>query len=95
LETLAKASGGRAYTLQSDPEIPVIYDDIMENLRVRYVITYVSSNTATVGPPRKIQVELVNPKNGQALKIHDATGKPVAAKIFVQQTYDPSAASGA
>ena len=95
LESLAKVSGGRAYALQSDPELPAIYDDIMENLRVRYVITYVSSNTATVGPPRKIQVELVNPKNGQALKIHDATGKPVAAKIFVQQTYDPSAASGA
>jgi hypothetical protein len=28
------------------------------------------------------------------LKIHDATGKPVAAKVFVQQTYDPGAASG-
>src|SRR5467141_4126071 len=87
LETLAKASGGRAYALQSAPEIPAIYDDIMENLRVRYVITYVSSNTATLGPPRKIQVELVDPKSGQPLKIHDATGKPVAAKVFVQQTY--------
>ncbi len=94
LETLAKASGGRAYALQSDPEIPAIYDDIMENLRVRYVVTYVSSNTATVGPPRKIQVDLVDPKTGQALKIHDATGKPVAAKVFVQQTYDPDSTSG-
>ena len=94
LETLAKVSGGRAYALQSDPEIPAIYDDIMENLRVRYVITYVSSNTATLGPPRKIQVELVDPRTGQALKIHDATGKPVAAKVFVQQTYSPDGASG-
>jgi len=94
LETLAKASGGRAYALQSDPEIPAIYDDIMENLRVRYVVTYVSSNTASFGPPRKIQVDLVDPKTGQTLKIHDATGKPVAAKVFVQQTYDPGAASG-
>jgi Ca-activated chloride channel family protein len=94
LENLAKVSGGRAYALQSDPELPAIYDDIMENLRVRYVITYVSSNAASFGPPRKIQVELVDPKTGQALKIHDATGKPVAAKVFVQQTYDPGAASG-
>ena len=94
LENLAKVSGGRAYALQSDPELPAIYDDIMENLRVRYVITYVSSNAASFGPPRKIQVELVEPKTGQALKIHDATGKPVAAKVFVQQTYDPGAASG-
>ena len=94
LENLAKVSGGRAYALQSDPELPAIYDDIMENLRVRYVITYVSSNAASFGPPRKIQVELVDPKTGQTLKIHDATGKPVAAKVFVQQTYDPGAASG-
>jgi Ca-activated chloride channel family protein len=94
LENLAKVSGGRAYALQSDPELPAIYDDIMENLRVRYVITYVSSNAASFGLPRKIQVELVDPKTGQALKIHDATGKPVAAKVFVQQTYDPGAASG-
>jgi VWFA-related protein len=91
LETFAKVSGGRAYALQSDSEIPAIYDDIMENLRVRYVITYVSSNTATLGPPRKIQVELVDPKSGQPLKIHDATGKPVAAKVFIQQTYSPGA----
>jgi len=94
LENLAKVSGGRAYALQSDPELPAIYDDIMENLRVRYVITYVSSNAASFGPPRKIQVELVDPKTGQALKIHDATGKPVAAKVFVQQTYDPGSTSG-
>ena len=94
LETLAKASGGRAYALQSDPEIPAIYDDIMENLRVRYVVTYVSSNAASFGPPRKIQVDLVDPKTGQTLKIHDATGKPVAAKVFVQQTYDPGSTSG-
>jgi Ca-activated chloride channel family protein len=94
LENLAKVSGGRAYALQSDPELPAIYDDIMENLRVRYVITYVSSNASSFGPPRKIQVELVDPKTGQALKIHDATGKPVAAKVFVQQTYDPGSTSG-
>ena len=93
LENLAKASGGRAYVPQSDPELPAIYDDIMENLRVRYVITYVSSNAASFGPPRNIQVELVDPKTGQALKIHDTTGKPVAAKVFVQQTYSPGAAS--
>jgi len=27
---LAKVSGGRAYALQSDPELPAIYDDIMK-----------------------------------------------------------------
>jgi VWFA-related protein len=94
LEMLAKASGGRAYLLSSDLEIPAIYDDIMENLRLRYVITYVSSNPATSGPARNIRVELIDPKTGEALKIHDASGKLIASRIFVQETYMPRPSSG-
>ncbi|HEY1469548.1 MAG TPA: VWA domain-containing protein [Candidatus Acidoferrum sp.] len=89
LESLAQASGGRAYLLQTEVEVPAIYDDIMENLRIRYVITYVSSNPSTGGPPRNIRVELVDPKTGRPLKIHDANGKVVSARVFVQQTYTP------
>ena len=91
LEALAKASGGRAYALETDAQIPGIYDDIMENLRVRYVVTYISSNTATIGPPRSIRIELINPKTGSPLKIHDATGKLIPAKVFVQEAYSPTA----
>jgi VWFA-related protein len=87
LEALAKISGGRAYVLDSDLEIPAIYDDIMENLRLRYVITYVSSNPATVGPPRNIRVELIDPAKGTPLRIHDSTGKVVAAKVYVRASY--------
>ena len=94
LEALAKASGGRAYALQSDAQIPGIYDDIMENLRVRYVVTYVSSNTATAGPPRSIRIGLIDPKTGEPLKIHDAAGRLIPAQIFVQQAYSPSPTSG-
>jgi hypothetical protein len=93
LEMLAKASGGRAYVLESDVGIPAIYDDIMENLRVRYVISYVSSNTATSGPARQIRVELIDPKTGAALKIRDSSGKVIAARVFVQESYVPGAAS--
>jgi hypothetical protein len=91
LETLARYSGGRAYEPQSDVEVAAIYDDIMENLRVRYVITYVSSNPATSGPPRKIRIELIDPKTGQP-KFRDSSGKPVTASLFVQESYSPSAA---
>jgi VWFA-related protein len=93
LEMLAKVSGGRAYVLESDVEIPAIYDDIMENLRLRYVVTYVSSNPATSGPPRNIRVELIDPKSGKPLQIRDSTGKTIMAKVFVQQTYSPNAAT--
>jgi VWFA-related protein len=94
LEDLAKASGGRAYVPDSDLEVPAIYDDLMENLRVRYVITYTSSNTATIGPPRNIHVELIDPATGGPLKIHDASGKVVAAKVYLQATYTPKSATG-
>jgi VWFA-related protein len=94
LETLAKVSGGRAYVLDSDITVPAIYDDIMENLRLRYVITYVSSNPATSGSARSIRVELIDPKTGQALRIRDSNGAPITAKVYVQETYSPSAATG-
>ncbi|HEY2547023.1 MAG TPA: VWA domain-containing protein [Candidatus Acidoferrum sp.] len=92
LEDLARASGGRAYLLESDVEIPGIYDDIMENLRLRYVVTYVSANPASSGPPRSVRVDLIDPKTGGPLKIHDATGRLIPAKVFLQETYSPVAA---
>ena len=78
----------------SSLDVPTIYDDIMENLRVRYVITYLSSNAATSGPPRKIRVELIDPRTGDTLEIRDSNGKAVTARIFVQENYSPSSASG-
>jgi len=69
---------------------PAVYDDIMENLRIRYVITYVSSNPSSAGPPRSIRVDLIDPKTGQALKIRDASGKPIAAQSLSQETFTPN-----
>lgn len=94
LEQLARASGGRAYEPKTYLEIPAIYDDIMENLRVRYVVTYVSSNTATTGPPRKVRVDLIDPATGAPLTVRDSSGKTIAPKIFVQESYTPGASSG-
>jgi VWFA-related protein len=91
LEALAKASGGRAYMVDSEVQVPGIYDDIMENLRVRYAITYVSSNTNTTGPPRSIRIDLIDPATAGTLKIHDAAGRVIPAKVFVQATYSPTA----
>jgi Ca-activated chloride channel homolog len=89
LESFARASGGRAYVLDSDVQLPAIYDDLMENLRIRYAISYVSSNPATSGAPRKIRVELIDPKTNEPLKFRDTSGKPVTAKIYVQASYSP------
>jgi Ca-activated chloride channel family protein len=89
LETLAKVSGGRAYVLDPTVEVPAIYDDIMEHLRVRYVITYVSSNPADTGDPRSVRVELVDAKTGAPLRIVDATGKVIKARVIAQGSYTP------
>ena len=94
LEALAKGSGGRAYVPGSDGEIGAIYDDLMENLRVRYVITYVSSNTATFGPPRNLRIELIDLTTGGVLKIHDASGKVIEARVYLQANYAPKNAKG-
>jgi len=61
LQDLAKASGGRMYCVDSTLDLPNIYDDLMENLRVRYVITYKSSTTANSDTARTIRIELVDP----------------------------------
>jgi Ca-activated chloride channel homolog len=94
LEELAKVSGGRAYILDSNLDSPAIYDDIMENLRVRYVISYVSSNPAASGPPRKIRVELIDSKTAKPLTVLDSNGRSIPASVFLQESYSPAPASG-
>jgi VWFA-related protein len=94
LESIARVSGGRAYVLESDITVGAIYDDIMENLRLRYVITYVSSQPAASEAARKIRVELIDPETGQALKIRDSNGKLITARVFVQESYSPSSTTG-
>jgi VWFA-related protein len=87
---IAKASGGRLYSPENLIDLSATYDDIMENLRVRYVITYKSSNGSAGGGPRTVRVELVNPKTGQPLQIVDRNGKVIRPSVVVQESYTPS-----
>ncbi len=93
LQEIATASGGRVYSPASAFELAGIYDDLMENLRVRYVITYKSSAPGDLSAARTVRIELVNPATGGPLEIVDANGKPVHSKVFVEDTYIPRAAS--
>lgn len=67
---------------------------MMENLRVRYVITYRSSNDLDPNSPRSVRVALVDPKTGGPLQIIDTNGKTIAANVIVEDTYTPSKLSG-
>ena len=94
LQEIARASGGRAYSPESTIDLSSVYDDMMENLRVRYVITYRSSNDLDLNSPRSVRVELVDSKTGGPLQITDERGRTIPAHVVVQGSYVPSTASG-
>jgi len=87
LLAIANASGGRLYSPLSTIELSPIYDDIMENLKVRYVITYKSPGTHDSNLPHTIRVELVDPGTGKPLQIVDADYRPIHANVIVQADY--------
>jgi VWFA-related protein len=93
LEEIANASGGRAYTPESTIDLSATYDDLIENLKVRYVLTYRSSNNLDLNTPRNVRIELVDPRTGGPLHIVDTSGKTIPSKIVVQSSYTPNAAS--
>ena len=94
LQEIARASGGRAYTPSDTIQLSSVYDDMMENLKVRYVITYKSSNNLDANASRSVRVELVDPQTGGPLIIRDANGRIVRASVILQENYVPSAATG-
>jgi VWFA-related protein len=83
LKALARSSGARAYLRETELDVPAIYDDVMEHLRVRYVLTYASS-TANESA-RDIRVELVDPRTGTPLRITDPSGKRITPRVTLGQ----------
>lgn len=95
LQQIAIESGGRMYSPRNTYDLAGIYDDLMENLRVRYVITYKSTGGGDLSAARTVRVELVNPTTGGPLEIVDANGKTIRSKVFVEETYVPASAATA
>lgn len=91
LMKIARESGGRAYFPPDTIDLSSIFSDILENLKVRYVITYKSSTQAPLTAPRQVRVDLVDPNTGGALQIVDANGKKIASKVVVEGSYTPAA----
>ena len=93
LRQIATACGGRMYSLQTIVDLPAIFDDLMENLRVRYVITYKSTSDPNVNRARTVRVALVDSGTSEPLRIADASGKIVHSKIIVKDSYIPREAA--
>jgi len=93
LREIAKVSGGRMYTEGGILDLTGVYDDLMENLRVRYVISYRSASSGPLSAARTVRVELVNPKTNGPLEVVDGNGKAVRSTVIVENSYVPTSSS--
>jgi Ca-activated chloride channel homolog len=88
MRTFAKETGGQSFFPRFTGEYPSIYRAISDSLRNQYSITYHPTNQAKDGKFRKIKVELVNPANGEPLRIVDEKGKPMKYQVIAKQGYN-------
>jgi VWFA-related protein len=87
MNVFARESGGQAFFPRFVAEYPGIYAAIADSLRNQYSLAYQPSNQAKDGKYRKIKVELVNPANGDPLRIVDQKGKPIKYSIVAKRGY--------
>jgi len=85
--TFARETGGQAFFPRFYGEFPSIYRAISEALRNQYSIAYQPSNQARDGKFRKIKVELVNPANGDPLRVTDEKGKAIKYQVIAKSGY--------
>ncbi len=87
MRTFAKETGGMSFFPRFEGEMPSIFHAIADSLRNQYTLTYQPTNTARDGKYRRIKVDLVNPANGEPLRIVDEKGKPIKYQIIAKQGY--------
>jgi VWFA-related protein len=86
LNTFSRETGGQAFFPRFIAEYPGIFQAVSAALRNQYSIAYSPSNQARDGKYRKIKVELINPANGEQLKI-TANNKPIKYSIVAKPGY--------
>jgi Ca-activated chloride channel homolog len=86
VNTFARETGGQAFLPRFEGELPGIFHAISQALRNQYSIAYNPSNQARDGGFRKIKVELVNPANGEPLRIVE-NNKPIKYTIIAKAGY--------
>jgi VWFA-related protein len=87
MRTFAKETGGQAFFPRFEGELPSVFRAVSDSLRNQYTIAYHPSNVARDGKYRKIKVSLVNPSNGEPLKVVE-NGKAVKYQIMAKAGYN-------
>jgi VWFA-related protein len=86
MTTFARMTGGRAYFPRFEGELPEIFNQISDDIRHQYTITYHPTNIKLDGTYRKIKVELQAPDGGP-LKVRDQKGKDVKTVVYAREGY--------
>ena len=73
LQSIAAVSGGQAFFPSSVKELDQIYQKVLAEIRAQYIIGYLSTNNATDGAWRKVEIKIA-PSGGRDLRVRARKG---------------------
>jgi VWFA-related protein len=86
MRTFAAITGGRAYFPRFEAEYAEDFQDIGNDIRNQYSISYHPTNSKLDGTYRKLKVQVVAPDGGP-LKVKDQKGKEVKIDVVARDGY--------
>jgi VWFA-related protein len=86
MRNFAAMTGGRAYFPRFQAEMPELFQDISNDIRNQYSITYRPTNDKLDGTYRKLKVQVVAPDGGP-LKVKDQKGKDQKIDVVARDGY--------
>ena len=86
MRNFAAMTGGRAYFPRFQAEYGEDFQDISNDIRNEYTLSYAPTNSKLDGTYRKLKVQLVAPDGGP-LKIRDQKGKDVKVEVVARDGY--------
>jgi VWFA-related protein len=86
MKTFAAMTGCRAYFPRFQAEFGEDFQQIGEDIRRQYTLSYAPTNSKLDGTYRKLKVQVVGPDGGQ-LKVKDQKGKDVKIDVVARDGY--------
>src|SRR5579862_9222937 len=86
VRTFAAMTGGRAYFPRFDAEYAEEFQDIGNDIRNEYTLSYAPTNSKLDGTYRKLKVQVVAPDGGP-LKVKDQKGKDLKIDVVARDGY--------
>jgi len=86
MKTFASMTGGRAYFPRFQAEFKEIFQDIGDDIRRQYSLTYHPTNSKLDGTYRKLKVQVVA-EDGGPLKVRDQKGKDQKIDVVARDGY--------